>query len=338
MGLAIAGVGAGRKYNPLYLPDVSGLTPTINVATNDLHNQTPVAGDVISVDGSLYNAPFNRDIEDWHGTQENPIWVLGNGATLADRAYEMINCRWVYFADFNLINSSNQGMRIQDCQDIILNNVFVQNTNNNAILVESGGAIPNARIQMHNITLDSWGIDGISIHASAGPEFYENGSGFFINNFTATQPLGQGENSIDWTSGRDLWLFNSNTIDGNLHAAHGVENVYMQNVVHTWTDGGALEDQTIQLRNTDGFVIISHVSGGAGQIDLGQTNNPRPLETPNSVTGFFNTHELRVFDNQLAGGEDNNQVAQGTIVTQQTYNKIGFRSFSEVFNRWPLTA
>lgn len=319
--------------NPLREPDISGLTPTITgVAPNNLASQTPVPGDVIQLDGTTFSMSFDYTVSGFAGTQANPIWILGNGSTYDGKKLELLNHEWVYFADFNCINSTNAGVLIEDCENCIFKNFTVDNTGNDGVSIRGTTTRPNNRLAFFDFTVTNWAVsDGFSVHASGSEE--DNGANFVIRNLTCQNPVDQAENGLDITSGSNFYVWGYRGTDANAHVAHGVENVYIYDFVHNF-DGTSTRDQSLEFKNTEGDIWVAETSGN-GEIDLGVQSSPRSNETPNSTLGLYITYELKVFNNGLSGGIDNNTSGSGTIVTIMDYNELGFLQFSG-FSRWPM--
>jgi len=322
-------------YNPMRPPDVSGLVPNITgIAPDDLRNQVLVPGDVVQLDGTTVNLLNNHEISGFAGTQANPIWILGNNSTFEDKAVELYNNEWVYWEDLNFNNSANNGAIIEDSIDCIYKNFTIDNTSNNGCLVRGTTTRPNSRLAFFDFGITNWASgDGFSVHASGSEE--DNGSYFAIRNLITQNAVDTAEEGIDLTSGNFFYVWGYQGVDAGATLGHGVENAYIYDFTHNF-DVSSVRDQSIKVRNTDGDIWFAKLSGN-GEINLGTTGSPRSNETFNSVLPpNYITYELKVFDNLLSGGVNNNTSGLGTIVTSMDYNELGYLEFNG-FNKWPLT-
>lgn len=326
-------------YNPLRKPDTSGLIPNITgIAPNALNNTTLVPGDVVQLDGSSVDLSFDYEISGFSGTPDNPIWILGNGSTYNNRAVEMLNNEWVYFEDLAFMDSNNNGLLITESENCIYNDFTLDGMALNGVRVDGSTNRPNNRLAFFNFGITNWGgSDAFSLHASSSEE--DNGSFFIIKDLVCQNPVDTGEDGLDLTSGDNVYVWGYIGTDARAHIAHGVKNIYIYDFEHNF-DPTSGRDQSIEFKNTDGDIWVSKVRGN-GQIDLGLQTDPRTNESPNSTLStqgnpLYLTYELQIFDNQITGGIDNNTSAQGTIVTDMAYNKLGYLDFSG-FSRWPNT-
>lgn len=322
-------------YNPLIRPDVSGLVPNITgIAPDQLRNQSLVPGDVVELDGSTSALSFNHTISGIAGTQENPIWVLGNGSAFADRAVEWKNNEWVYFQDCSFLNSSNNGLKIEDCENCMFGDFTLDGMSSNGVRVDGTTSRPNNHLQFFNFNITNWGgSDGFSLHASNTEE--NNGSWFVIKDLTCQNPVDTADGGLDITSGNNVYVWGYRGTDATVQIGHGVQNIYLYDVESN-LDTTSGRNVGYQFRNTDGNIWMGKVRGskpsGTLEIDLGVQGSPRSNEAPNSTLGLFITYELQLWDNILP--IDNNTGGSGTIVTSMEFNKLGYLEF-DGFNRWP---
>lgn len=326
-------VNVPQGYDHTQSPDVTNLTPNITgvlpSALNTLAPGTP--GDVIELDGSTFAMSFDKTISGFRGTQENPIWILGNGSTYDGKTLELFDNQWTYFQDINCVNGTANNLKIEQSQDCIYKNFNVDNSTNGGVLVIGTTVRPNARLKFFNFNISNWGTgDGFSLHASGSEE--DNYENFIISDLTCQNPVDQAENGLDITSGRNIFVYNYRGIDANAHIAHGVTNVYVDVFNHVF-DSTSLRSQSIELRNTDGDIWLSNIYGN-GEIDFGVQGGPRSNETPNSTLGLYITYEAKLWNNNLS--IDNNTSGSGTITTDVSYNLVKNDINHSGFNDWPL--
>ena len=321
-----------ETYNPLVSPDVSGLVPNVvNVDPASLNTYAPgTPGDVIQLDGSTFNMTFGKEISGFRGTQENPIWILGNGSAYDGKTLELLDNQWTYFENINSTNSTSTGILIEDSQNCIYKDITVSDPSNNGILIQGTTINPNSDLAFFDNTITNWGIDGMSFHASSTEE--NNGNNFIVQNLTTTNSPNVAEGGLDVTSGDNFHIHNYTGVNGSIEIGHGVTDVYIKGMDHTW-DIASTNDKSISVKNTDGDIWITETTGD-GKIDLGINSNTRSNETPNSTLSLYITHELKVWDNNLTSGIDNNTSGSGTIVTNMPSNLINDLSLNE-FIEWP---